>query len=404
MPKVPDRKHATAWMCCAMVCAARLALADAAESCESPVLTLRETASLLRIPTDELEHLAEQREIPGRRIGNTWRFNCSFLMEWLNGDQRPVDGTDAPDFRQSLKSEEMSSITGGGAVAAQDAPTPSNADRGGTDFEQDRIGEAPDERTAEDVLLRDQRVLVSPRRVSLNFGQFYSKNDSLVFASADEGNVLAALEQAALLTSFQARFGISNKTEMFVSTSYVSQDSDLFLGSQRLASSGNSEFGKVLLGARRTLSREGVGRPSIIGTLTAHIPTGDSSRAFGGGLGFVKSFDPVALFASIHYTRTFSEDFSDIARLEPEDRLDTSMGFALALNEVLSLSGSLSAVFTGATAFPNATLRQQDAYSLGFGLTSRVSRGVYLEPAVSLGLGQPADGFAFGISVFTLRP
>ena len=404
MLKIPGRACVAAWVCCAMACAANPALAAAAEPCESAVLTLPETAALLRVDAGELERLAERREIPVRRIGDYWRFNCAAVMRWLTGDQGPAEAVDSTDFGSSLDLREMSGVTGGGAVAVQPAEPESQADRDETDFDEERIGEAPDERTAEDVLLRDQRVLVGSRDLSLNWGQFYTENDSPVFASSGEAEVLAVFEQAALLTTFQARMGISDEIEMFVSTAYVNQDSDLILGGQKLFSSGRSEFGDVLFGFRRTLLREGVGRPNVIGTLTAHIPTGDSSYAIGGGLGFVKSFDPVALFTSVNYTRTFSEDFSDIARLEPKHRLDTNVGFALALNDTHSLSGSLSAVFTGATRFPNATLRQQDAFSLGFGLTSRVSPGVYLEPAVSIGLGGVADGFAFGVSIFTFTP
>jgi hypothetical protein len=321
-------------------------------------------------------------------------------MAWLADDPGAANAADSPDFGQSLSPREMSSVTAAGTPAVRQAEAASEAERD----ETGPIGQAPDERTAEDVLLREQRVLVGSRDLSLNWGQFYSENDSLVFASSDEGDVLAVVEQVALLTTFQARIGIREELEMFVGTSYANHDSDLRLGTETLASSGLSEFGDVLVGFRRTLARERVGRPNIIGTLTAHIPSGDSSYAIAGGLGFVKSFDPVALFASVNYTHTFSEDFPDITRLEPEHRLDTNLGFALALNDTHSLRGSVAAAFTGATRFPNAALRQQDAYSLGFGLTSRVSQGLYLEPSVSFSLGGVADGFAFGVSIFTFAP
>jgi excisionase family DNA binding protein len=402
MLKVADRARSMFRLCCAILLAGDAALAGAAEPCESAVLTLQEAADLLRIRSNDLQRLAERHAIPARRIGDSWRFNCASVMAWLDGDGPPVAVSESPDDRRSLDAQELSSVTAAGAAAQETGPD-LRADRNETDFEQEGIGEAPDQRTAEDVLLRDQRILVSPRTVSLNFGQFYSENDSLAFASSDEGDRLAVLEQAALVSTFQARIGVGRNSEMFVGTSYANQDSDLFLGSEKVASAGSSEFGDVLLGARRTLAREGIGRPNVIGTLTARIPTGDSSDAISAGLGIVKSFDPVALFATANYTRTFSEEFADISKLEPEHRLDASFGFALAVNDTLSLSGAVSAVFTAATAFPNARLRQHDSYSLGFGLTSRVSRSVYLEPAVSLALGGPADGFAFGLSVFTFR-
>ncbi len=386
-----------------MVWAPNAALASAAEPCIAVVLTLPEAAELLRVQPAELEQLAELLEIPARRIGGSWRFSCASVMAWLNGDSSPLPAAESSDSRRLLSERELSSVTGTGTPTVQPVgPAPEEAGAG-PDLEE-AIGEAPDVRTAEDVLLRDQRLLVSRRDVTLNFGQFYSQTDSLIFAQSDEGNVLAAVEQAAFLTTFQARIGVGDESEMFVSTSYADQDSDILLGTQKVASSGRSDFGDVHVGFRHTLRREGVGRANIIGTLAARVPTGDGSYAIGGGLGFLKSFDPVALFASVNYTRTFSEDFADITALQPEHRLDTSLGFALALNDTLSLSGSVAAVFTGATNFSNANLRQQDGYSLGLGLTSRVSQRIYLEPAVSIALGGPANGFAFGVSVFTFSP
>ena len=76
-----------------------------------------------------------------------------------------------------------------------------------------------------------------------------------------------------------------------------------------------------------------------------------------------------------------------------------SMGYALALNDTLTLSTSVSGVFSGATRFDNAALRQQDSFSLAFGLTSWLAKGLYIEPSVSFGLNGPGDSFAFGVTV-----
>jgi hypothetical protein len=389
------------WICWVSACATSLAHAQAAERCTSAVLTLSETAALLRIQPEELEELATRAAIPARRIGNDWRFNCASIMTWLEGDSTAAPAVDSVSSQRSLSAAELQGVTGAGiGIAQEQAPEPSERP---TALDGGPIGEAPQDRTAEDVLLRDQRVLVRPREVTLNFGQFYSESDSLILASTDEGNVLAAVEQAALLTTFQARIGVGRESELFLATSYARQESGVFLGNEKLAGSTRTDVGDVLVGYRHTLATEGVDRRSVIGTVTAYVPTGDGPHAIGGGLGFLKSFDPVALFATLNYTRTFNEDIADIRLRRPKDRLDASMGFALALNDTLSLSGAVSAVFTGASRAPDADLRQQDAYGLGFGLTARVSRRIYLEPAVSLTLGGPADGFSFGLSAFTFK-
>jgi len=85
--------------------------------------------------------------------------------------------------------------------------------------------------------------------------------------------------------------------------------------------------------------------------------------------------------------------------LEAKDSLNVSMGYALALNDTLTLSTSVSGLFSGATSFNKATLRQQNNYSLQIGLTSWLAEGLYIEPSVSFGLGGSGDNVAFGVTL-----
>jgi excisionase family DNA binding protein len=47
------------------------------------VLTERQAADLLQVPEEELIALAEAGSVPGRRIGDRWRFSRPALIEWL---------------------------------------------------------------------------------------------------------------------------------------------------------------------------------------------------------------------------------------------------------------------------------------------------------------------------------
>ncbi len=343
--------------------------------------------------------------VPARRIARQWRFNRRALLAWLNGDWKLIT-TAVPPGARPLTARTMGRITGTGTSIAQGQTEPSNenAPAGGKSAEP--IGEAPKERTAEDVFLRGQKVLLGPGEVTVDFGQFYSETNSRQLVTVDGDIFLGGtVEQETLTTVFLGRVGILDETELFASTTFFNQDNDNFFGSRKIADSGRTEFGDVRLGVRRTLLKEGPGRPDIIATLDARIPTGDTSWAVGGGLAFVKSIDPVVLFANANYRHTFSRDFADVTRLEAEDRFDTSFGYALALNDTLTLSMSLSGVFTGAAHFSSAELRQRDSYSMQFGLTSWLAKGLYIEPSVSFGLGGPSDSFAFGITVpYTFPP
>jgi excisionase family DNA binding protein len=50
------------------------------------VLTLAEAAELLRVPEEAVRELAEAGELPGRRLGEEWRFARDALLAWL-GEQ-----------------------------------------------------------------------------------------------------------------------------------------------------------------------------------------------------------------------------------------------------------------------------------------------------------------------------
>jgi excisionase family DNA binding protein len=57
----------------------------------SDVLTLEEAANYLKLSSETIEREAAQGNIPGRQIGDSWRFLKSAIDEWLRGrDNRAV--------------------------------------------------------------------------------------------------------------------------------------------------------------------------------------------------------------------------------------------------------------------------------------------------------------------------
>src|SRR5688572_22996179 len=107
------------------------------------------------------------------------------------------------------------------------------------------IGEAPEERDADEVFLRGQRVLLGRGDVVLDFGQFYSRSDDLRLALVDQAVALATLEQTVLTTVLVGRLGIGRETEVFAATSFTRQSNRLFVGSTDLADNARSEIGRA---------------------------------------------------------------------------------------------------------------------------------------------------------------
>jgi excisionase family DNA binding protein len=49
------------------------------------VLTPAQAAALLQVDEDAVLALAEDGRLPGRRIGDEWRFARAAVVEWLSG-------------------------------------------------------------------------------------------------------------------------------------------------------------------------------------------------------------------------------------------------------------------------------------------------------------------------------
>jgi excisionase family DNA binding protein len=50
---------------------------------EPEVLTLEQVATLLQVEPGEVQKLAARRELPGRQIGDEWRFSRRAVLRWL---------------------------------------------------------------------------------------------------------------------------------------------------------------------------------------------------------------------------------------------------------------------------------------------------------------------------------
>ena len=49
------------------------------------VLTVEEAADLLRVDEETVARLAESGELPGRKVGDEWRFTRNAVLSWLEG-------------------------------------------------------------------------------------------------------------------------------------------------------------------------------------------------------------------------------------------------------------------------------------------------------------------------------
>ncbi len=378
------------------------------------VLTLREAAELLRIDTALLERMAAAQQLPARQVGADWRFSRSALFAWLAGGPagstvvvqskpraqavagaEPALPRSVPRSAVPLNAPASMRIAGRGTTAASNI----GANEGDGSPSDKKIGEAPAQRTASEVFLREQRLLLAPRELTLDIGAFYTRRDALLLTRAGDATTLANAESDAYTTQITARYGLRRNTEIWASTSYGYQRANIFSGTQVLNRASRSEAGDVGLGLRQTLIEEGAGRPDVVVSVDARIPTGKTSPALGAAVSLIKSVDPVVLFGTLGYRHTFSREFQEPARLEPRDRVDFTLGYSFALNDTLSINSAISNSFARATTFSNAELRSSNAASLQLGMTARIAKGLYLQPSVGFRLNGPTRGYTLGLNM-----
>lgn len=429
--------RALAWACVVAfvsLAAARAPRADALASAN--VLDLDDAAAYLRINAAELEALADTQQVPGRKLIGGWRFSRSALDAWLAGGEPVAAASRATGAPSSLSESGLAGVVGRGpderretegrpakeAQAVHAVQAASEGDVPGKDESRrdaahaPTVGFPPAGKTAAEIFLRRHAVLlqkgeriVEPH-VSYSLAQqrelvalSLGDNDDVVFYQATTVTDRIVTGQLAF------RFGIANETELAVGARAKFFDSqanvDLDEGGGTIIPSsddprlGNSYAVEFIAGLSRTLLGESKHRPDVVLTIEGSAPVVHTSPAIGGKLWLLKSFDPVVVYGGVDYRYSSSEEHTNWNLLIARHLIRGTVGYAFSVNDSITLSTSFSGMFTPEAEFDDVILGQKESYSLRFGLTSRLRRGLYFEPHVTLGLSGVGNWVAFGITM-----
>jgi excisionase family DNA binding protein len=250
----------------ALVFSIALAGVATGAAAESQVLDLEEAAALLRVAPDAVRALAEAGRIPARRVGDTWRFSRAAVLEWLKGEQQ----------RAELAARELSTINARGEAPplfAQAAPAAKAGSPPPT------VGEQRTAPTAEEIALRDQRVLLKRGTATLDFGMAYAHGEQAPFPGVRE-------EQRSLSAVAALRYGLFNNVQMTVRVPRVWRRTSTFVGAPFAATSSSdstreSFTGDASVSLLGVALQEAAGRPNIILSLDYVAPTGPGDRGVG---------------------------------------------------------------------------------------------------------------------------
>lgn len=380
------------------------------------VLTLKEASRLLRVEEAVVAKLAREGIIPGRLIGGHWRFSQQALLKWLAkedaGGNTP-EACSSPLKKPTSEPTQGSNVTGssdpGSRLPASVLPhiagrgtAPSGEKKPGSQENPETIGEKPDLPTADEVFLRQQQVLLKPSQMTLELGVFYTKSEQqgLTILPTNFGPFIAfsQAEEDVFTSVYTARYGLPYDIQFF-STLPLLHRKRTFTASipgtneQDQTSSSLTETGSLRTGFRHTLIKEGFGYPDVVVSVSGIIPTRKSSYGIEGGFSLLKRFDPGVLFANFNYQHTFSREFMEFDRLQPENVFTGGFGYALSINDTLAISTSVIGVFTTQTTFDNPALPKlpaEERFSLRLALTALITERLYAEPEVIFSLNGPS--------------
>jgi hypothetical protein len=363
------------------------------------VIDLDAASALMRVPPAAVRALAEAHAIPARRIGDDWRFARDALLEWLKGERFagmaivPPGRSETPGLARSAPA----------AAAAPAAPASARAPGAGAPSGEAKaapatVGERSTAKTAGEVALRDQSVLLARGAKSIDFGVSYARSEQALFP-------VLRVEQNAAAASAALRYGLRDDLQLTarVPANYRRTASYVDASVTSVAAPGDkreSYLGDASLSLLGVAAREATGRPNVIWSLDSVLPSGPGDRGLGGGMVLSKSYDPAVLFAGINYLYAPSTDPSAARRALARHNFGMSLGYTFAVNDTLALNTVLTGAYRNLRSADGvAPPPARERYQLQFGMTWMLAPGFFLEPSVGMRLGGSSPDLLFSLNL-----
>jgi excisionase family DNA binding protein len=360
----------------------------------SEVLDLDEAATLLRVRPEVVRELVETHQIPARRVGDVWRFSRAALLEWLKGGELPGTARAVPEAQSyadqaELPGGELSAVSGrGGAPESilDDAHAASDTEPPAGSPPPPMVGDRPATPTAEEIALRDQWVLLKRGATSIDSGASYSYSEQTLFPVIRQ-------EQRTVGANVAVRYGLLNDLQITARAPAVWRRTTTIAdaainGTTAPRVMRDAFVGDASVSLLGVALREAVAAPNIIWSVDGVLPSGPGGRGIGGGLVVSKSYDPAVIFAGLSYLRGFAVDPADSRRSLAKHNIALSLGYSYALNDSLALNTLFTGTYRNTVSADGLSIPPaRERYQFQFGMTWLLARGLFMEPAVAMGLG-----------------
>jgi len=285
-------------------------------------------------------------------------------------------------------------LLGHARVAAGDeraaAPGAASAQASPAERSDAPVGEPPSSRTADETVLRDAGALLPRARQTLELGLSYSR------AERDLG--VAAVAQSVAEAELTWRVGIWRELQVSARLPFRLRRTTV-TGELTRAAETHARLGDVTVGAVGVALHEAPGRPNVVWTLEAVVPTGPGDAGLGAGVAVTRSYDPVIVFAGLSYVHGLRVRPESLDRVLARNNVGANAGFAFAVNESVALTVQTVASLRSHTTTASGARAPPERYLVRLGLTWLVGRALFVEPLVAFAVGGPAPDVTFGINL-----
>ncbi|WP_394752293.1 transporter [Crenothrix sp.] len=350
--------------------------------------------------------------------------NLLLRVEALENSRNPLS---APHHPQQ---EQLATNTTLPPQQAAPAATQTQADKTNSSPKPKAAAEAPgqfsvDEQAAQRALertLAKSGALLVPTwslDTDLNFDFAHSERQIARIAKIGNDNItdLAKVRRNTFTPSVAFRLGLPFESQLEFSLPYSFIDQSTIpviqgqVGERKASGSG---LGDIQIGLAKTLLREEQWWPDLIARVSWNTDSGDATDGdvgLGGGvhrvtgsLTALKRQDPLAFSFNARYTKAFTKKdyFPGVnGSYNPGDTLAFSIGAQLAASADTSLSIALDQSFISNTELGSQTIAgsNQNIGLLSIGASSIVSRNLFVNLTVGMGLTDDAADYTAGITL-----
>lgn len=276
------------------------------------------------------------------------------------------------------------------------------------------VEEGAAERALERSLTRAGALLLPTGILEIEPSLTYARREDAAPSFITSSGVLFAAETQRNVDSLTAdlalRLGLpwDSQLEMGLPYRWRQVESVTRVGFTPTDSSSRSGTGSgdVRVGLAKTLLREGLWRPDLVGRIVWDTDTGkrdDNGVSLGGGfhelrgsLTAIKRQDPLVFVGGLSYQHAFERD-----QVRPGSTLAANFGSFIALSPETSLSLLLSGAHQQETELFGSKIAGSDQTigTLVVGGSTLLARGTLLNLAVGVGLTNDADDFSITLSL-----